>query len=343
MNGNTTAHIFSTLDAAIKSIASKSIFMKQILFCLLLSGSSSAMAQAEKPHVRAHHQVFYHDGNKAIMMAGGSTPLNGGSSFRFFNDLWRYDGKTWVSSGKAGDERSGVAIAFDTKRNKLYSYGGFTGDNTSHAELREFVNGQWKNLSDLPEMTATEGGMVYDSHRDRLIVFGGSAARGKLNNITWEWDGSSWKKVEGPGPEGRQAFAMVYDSKRKKTVVYGGMGSGPQEAYTDTWEFDGRTWTKISKPGPGQRLSPGVAYDEKRGLMILFGGVGKDGFLNDTWSWDGNEWKKLSETGPAKRAMGYMAYDKQRDRVVLFGGRLGWPNDANDTWEWDGKEWKENK
>ncbi|HMI80133.1 MAG TPA: hypothetical protein VK484_15145, partial [Ferruginibacter sp.] len=290
-------------------------------------------------------QVFYHDANKAVMMTGGSTPLDGGNSSRFFNDLWSFDGRSWKMIGNAGDERSGIAIAFDTKRNKLYSYGGFSGDNASHAELRVLVNGKWETLTDIPEMKASEPGLVYDSHRDKLIAFGGSAGRGLANNITWEWDGVTWKKFEGPGPEARQGFAMVYDTRRKKTVLYGGGGADFNQSvpFTDTWEFDGTAWTKITKPGPGKRLSSGFAYDEKRGLLVLFGGLGKGGFLHDTWGWDGNEWKMLSDAGPSKRAMGYMAYDKNRDRIVLFGGRLGWPNDANDTWEWDGMQWTEVK
>jgi hypothetical protein len=295
------------------------------------------------PPKRAHHALVYDEANKTILLTAGSTPLNEGSSFAFYNDLWNYSGKEWKQVGNAGDERSGIALAYNSKQHKIYSYGGFTADNTSHGELRVLENGTWRVLSDVPEMNAAEAGLVYDAQRDRLIAFGGSAGRGLLNNTTWEWVDSSWKKVEGPGPEGRQAFIMQYDTKRKKTVLYGGMGADPKETYTDTWEFDGTHWGKISKPGPGKRLSAGAAYDSKRGLLMLFGGVGSSGFVSDTWGWDGTEWKKLSDTGPAKRAMGYMAYDKQRDRVVLFGGRLGWPNDTNDTWEWDGKEWKEVK
>lgn len=293
------------------------------------------------PPRRAHHELVYDESSKTILMTGGSTPLNGGSSFDMFNDLWRFDGKIWKASGSAGDKRSGMKMAYDTKRNKVFSFGGWINGN-SLAELRVLENGNWKVLSNLPEMTAAESGFVYDEARDRLITFGGSAARGGLNNITWEWDGSSWKKFEGAGPEGRQGFAMIYDTKRKKTVLYGGGGASFGNAFSDTWEFDGSSWTKVSDSGPGKRSAPGYAYDAKRGVLILFGG-NNSGMQNDTWSWDGKEWKKLADAGPPARAMGYMAYDKNRDRIVMFGGRLGWPNDANDTWEWDGKEWKEIK
>lgn len=296
------------------------------------------------PSKRAHHELVYDDAAKSIVMTAGSTPLDGGSTFAFFNDIWRFNGNEWKPSGMAGDKRSGIKLAYDLKSDKLYSFGGYS-NNSSSAELRVMESGEWKVLSDYPEMKAAESGFVYDSHRDKFVAFGGSGGRGIVNNITWEWNGDSWKKFEGPGPEGRQAFAMVYDSKRNKTVLFGG-GDGTGKNFGDeVWEFDGTRWEKIisKETGPGPRVSPGYTFDTKRELMIIFGGISKEGMQGDTWSWDGKTWKQLATTGPSPRAMGYMAYDKNRDKIVLFGGRMGWPNDANDTWEWDGKEWKEIK
>ena len=105
-----------------------------ILVCFSLNAQSSN--EAAVPPKRAHHQLVYDEAGKTVMMTGGSTPLNGGQSFNFFNDLWTYNGKNWKQVGKAGDERSGIALAYDTKRNKIFSYGGFTGDNNTHGELR---------------------------------------------------------------------------------------------------------------------------------------------------------------------------------------------------------------
>jgi hypothetical protein len=297
-----------------------------------------------QPPVRAHHALVYDETTKTVLMTTGSTPLDGGNSFKFFNDVWSYDGKKWILKGIAGDERSGIGLAYDTKRKKLYSFGGYTGGDGSRSEFGVFENNDWKTISENPGILAAEPGFVYDSYRDRLITFGGSAGRGKANGETWEWDGNKWKKFEGPGPEARQALVMVYDSKRNRTILFGGGGiNGPGSIYGDTWEFDGSEWKKISDTGPAARVSAGYAYDSDKGLLILFGGMTKTGFVNDTWSYDGKEWKKLADTGPQARAMGYLAYDKERKKVVLFGGRLGWPNDTNDTWEWDGNKWNEIK
>jgi hypothetical protein len=277
------------------------------------------------------------------MMTAGSTALDSGNSFKFFNDIWVFNGVTWKLSGYAGDERSGIRMAFDTKRNKLFSFGGYPG--TFAAELRIFENGGWRILSNSPDMKVAEPGFVYDQDRDKLIAFGGSIQPGVVNNETWEWDGYSWIKFKGDGPGGRFASAMIYNTKEKKTMLFGGMDGEGKKFNDNVWEFDGVAWKQILNKGkgPGPRISPGYAYDSKRGLLIIFGGLGSDGMKGDTWSWDGKSWKQLAEKGPSPRAMGYMAYDNARDRIVLFGGRLGWPNDTNDTWDWDGEKWQEIK
>jgi hypothetical protein len=291
------------------------------------------------PHRRAHHELVYAENTKSVWMVGGSTPLNEGKSFKFFNDIWQYTQEGWSKTGHAGDERSGIRLAYDTRHNKLYSFGGFTPDNKSSAQLRVYENGDWKILTDLPEMQAAEPGFVYDTSRDRLLVFIGSPANDQMKSATWEWDGNKWSKFTGQSPPARQAFVMVYDSKRKRTVLFGGVGSD-QKKFGDTWELDGKKWVKVADDGPGARIATGYAYDSKRAMLVIFGGLSDSGILNDTWGWNGKEWKKLADTGPSPRMMGYMAYDKLRDRMVLFGGRLGWPNDSNDTWEWDGKIWE---
>ncbi len=296
-----------------------------------------------KPTRRAHHEMLYDETGKSVLLIGGSTPINGGQSAIFLNDIWRYNTTAWGKAAKVVDERSGIRLACDPDQNRIYSYGGFLNGNEYSGQLRVLENDEWKVMSDKPEMKAAEAGLVYDSKRKTLIAFGGSPGRGIVNNATWEWDGNSWKKYKNTGPGGRASFAMVYDSKRNRTVLFGGAGTTMDEKFGDTWEFDGKAWTKVADDGPGARIAPGYAYDSKRGTLIIFGGLGKDGVKGDTWSWDGKEWKKLSDTGPVPRMMGYMAYDKNRDRIVLFGGRLGWPNDAGDTWEWDGMKWSEIK
>ncbi|MBK8006354.1 MAG: hypothetical protein IPK12_21340 [Gemmatimonadetes bacterium] len=299
---------------------------------------------SQAPPARAHHSLVNSPAHGGILLTAGSTPHDGGQRCEFFNDLWLLDARGWRRLGTVGSMMSGVALAFDTRRQRLYSLGGYDGQ-TSLADFRVLEAGAWRVLAPFPGGPAAEPGLVYDAARDRLVAFGGSAAAGGAAGETWEYDGTTWSKKDIASPPGRQAHVLVYDAARKRVVLYGGMGAGapgrPGPQLADTWEYDGTRWNLRATTGPGPRLGAGATYDSKRGLLLLFGGAGPSGFLGDTWTWDGTTWRQVATTGPAPRVMGYLAYDPARDRTILFGGRTGWPDgDRNDTWEWDGAAWR---
>src|SRR5688572_7621022 len=100
--------------------------MKQKYFffiALWLPGIMINAQQGLAPPKRAHHALIYDESKKQVMLFGGSTPVDGGNSAIFLNDVWVYDGK-WTNSGEAGDKRSGIGLAFDSKRKKIFSFGG---------------------------------------------------------------------------------------------------------------------------------------------------------------------------------------------------------------------------
>ena len=293
------------------------------------------------PPKRAHHAMVYDEARNRIILAGGSTPVDGGQSFRFYDDVWALNGNTWTPLGSSGSERSGQKLAYDGTRRRVVSFGGFL--DRSLPDLLELHEDRWRALGTPPDRPVAEGGFVYDARRDRFIAFGGANGRSHSYGDTWAYEGGSWKQIaaDGVGPEPRQAFAMVYDTARDRVVLYGGM-SPAGTAFSDTWEFDGESWKKLDVTGPGTRLAPGAAYDGTRREMVMFGGQSGGGPNGEAWTWNGRVWKKAAETGPSPRSMGYMAYDGVRNRIVLFGGRTSYPDgDMNDTWEWNGREWKE--
>jgi hypothetical protein len=275
-----------------------------------------------------------------VVVTGGSSPLDAeGQRYAMYDDTWRFDGQGWTLLSHSDRQMSGMRLAWDSRRNRLLSFGGWNAG-VSFGDLRVLEGGRWRVLGTLTEMPTTEGGFVYDSRRDRLVLFGGGP-----DSATWQHDGEQWSRWEGNNPPRRQAHLMVYDEQRGRTVLYGGVGIVPRGAppvrFGDTWEFDGERWTQVDVPGPGPRFAAGGTYDSRRGLVLLFGGLDGEGTHNDLWAFDGTSWRRLADDGPPIRSMGGLAYDAARDRVVLFGGRRGWPDDLNDTWEWDGRAWTE--
>ncbi|MBX3114394.1 MAG: hypothetical protein KF836_07485 [Fimbriimonadaceae bacterium] len=292
--------------------------------------------QPATPRVRAHHDLVYDEASKNILLFGGSTPLEDGKSFEFYNELWRLNGERWNLVGNIGKPISSFRLAYDKHKRKVFSYGGYTSAGEVVGDFRVLEGNQWRTITANPEMAAAEPGFVYDSKRKILVAFGGSA-NGKSNTATWEWSGEKWEKVSCSPPTVRGSFVMVFDEKAQRTILV--TTSGEADSRMTTWAYDGKTWSTVDSQGPEKRVAASSAYDSRRGVIILFGGFGSAGVFADTWEWNGKSWRRVAENGPRARGMGYMAYDSHRDRTVMFGGRYSWPNDANDTWEWDGKSW----
>ena len=272
----------------------------------LLLSAIPALSQSATPARRAHHSLVFDDASKRVLLTGGSTPVDGGRTFTFFNDLWAFDGRSWKSVGESGQKLSGAQLAWDSRRNRVLSFGGYAGQ--SSGDLRVLVGGaSWNTIGQHPVYRAAEPGFVHDVRRDRFVTFGGSAGPRSALGETWEWSDAGWNKVNTPGPPARQAHVMVFDAKRNRTVIFGGMGvaaSGPPPLLGDTWEFDGVTWTRKQATGPAPRASAGAAFDSKRGIVVIFGGSGPDGFFGDTWSWDGTTWRKLAGHGAGRACDG---------------------------------------
>ena len=319
------------------------ILAVRIALCLVAVSSLSTLPMQEpSPPARAHHALAYDPQARRVVLTAGSTPRDSGRSFEFFADVWAFDGERWSEVSRSGDRLSGIGLAFDARRGRLNSFGGY--DGSARGDLRVLDPEGWRTLARFDDMRTSEPGVAYDARRGRLVVFGGSARRGHAYGETWELDGTRWHRVDVTGPPARQAHLMVFDERRGRVVVFGGMGTAPESerppVLGDTWEYDGVRWTRLDVAGPSPRMAAGAAYDARRGMVVVFGGSGQDGFLGDTWGWDGTSWRRLADTGPAARVMGQLAYDAARDRIVMFGGRRGWPNgDLADTWEWNGSAW----
>ena len=338
MNGS-----FKTTPRATANVSRVRLVVVAFALVPLVAVSSRSMVRDGAPPARAHHALAYDPVARRVVLAGGSTPHDSGRSFEFFNDLWAFDGRRWIALPASGDRLSGIRLAFDTRRARLVSWGGY--DGSSRGDLRVLEPDGWRTVGTYPDMRVAEPGAVYDTRRDRLVAFGGSTSRDDANADTREHDGTRWHRIDVAGPPPRQAHVMVFDERRGRVVVFGGMGRAAAEGERparlgDTWEYDGAHWTRLDVDGPSPRFAAGATYDSERGMVVVFGGIGNGGFLGDTWAWNGTAWRRLSDTGPAPRGMGELAYDAERDRVVLFGGRRGWPDgDLADTWEWDGTRW----
>src|SRR5689334_22410715 len=100
----------------------------------LLALAVNILGAQQTPPRRAHHALVYDEARKKVLMTAGSTPVDGGKSFTFFNDLWEFDGTHWSALPPSGGMMSGIALAYNTKEQRVVSFGGYNGQ--SLADLR---------------------------------------------------------------------------------------------------------------------------------------------------------------------------------------------------------------
>lgn len=174
--------------------------------------------------------MVYDSVRSVVVLAGGSTTPDGGKTYTTCDDVWSYNGQECRALGSSGALRSGVALAFDSKRARVLAYGGYCPCNKTNSgaymDLQELRGGTWVKIAAIPSRPSADSRMVYDSRRDRLVLFGGSRGRQRLTDL-WEFDGAEWHQRDIATPAEWRDFAMACDEARGRTVVVGSLGTAP--------------------------------------------------------------------------------------------------------------------
>jgi len=116
------------------------------LSTIVIAIANVAVAQTT-PRARAHHSIVYDEANKRVVLFGGSTPVDGGSRFDFFDDMWAFDGKAWTPLAASGEKLSGLGAAYDSRSGVITSFGGYNGS-SSVGPVRVMKNGEWNTVGE---------------------------------------------------------------------------------------------------------------------------------------------------------------------------------------------------
>jgi hypothetical protein len=297
--------------------------------------------------------------HRTVLFAGYQVASGGG----LLSDIWEWDGTNWSPRTPTAQspiplKRFDHAAAFDSTRNRLVVFGGYSGGDVGLTALGD--TWEWNSSAaawsqatpDSPSSSnpspRSHSAMSYDLDRQRVVLFGGDVFNGTYDttgafhsetNELWEWNNSSWtQRITSTGPSARTGAAMAYDALHHRSVMYSGV---PNE----TWWWNGTTWTHPLVPNPPARTNTAMVYDAARQNIVMFGGYNPNdptyvNYFSDTWLYDGLNWSQQTPAiAPQKRWGHAMAYDASRQRVVLYGGYGGFLLYLNDTWEWDGTSW----
>ena len=242
------------------------------------------------------------------------------------------------------------SLVHDPVRNRLISFGGWTGNSFLGDTWVAALEGpfQWLPLPTAGTAPSSRRGhsAVYDPVRDRMLVFGG--VRGlndsQLLNEVWELsltDPPTWQQIfpEGTPPSPRFINAYAYDPVADRLIVVGGYDGGFRN---DTWALSLSgvpSWSQLSPAGtpPVGRDDLPSAYDPVRHRLILFGGFDGSTILNDVWALSlagETAWEELQPAGPlpAARRTSSLIYEPAGDRLILFAGWNGGPG-YQDVWQ----------
>jgi len=295
-----------------------------------------------RPEPRAGHEIVYDAALQMVLLVNvGSESSELGVPAK----IWGWDGLQWrVVNDERLEGRNLGGVAYDSKRNVLVVYGGWS-PNKCYNDTWEWNGQTWSKLPVEGPGVCDHFAMVYDSRRGRVVLFGGQDPGMTLHGDTWEWDGSSWAKVieeSNTTPPKRTHYALGYDSEREVVLMFGGY-SPTLGDLNDLWAWNGITWSEIKRDeSPSARTGARMAFDAKRKVMVLQGGNRNNTMLNETWTWNGKKWTQVESENLPARGYHAMTYDPIRERVVLFGGQSGLTTASpllGDTWEWDGKQW----
>lgn len=240
----------------------------------------------------------------------GGMGVDSKSTYVTYNDLWKYDGTTWIwISGDSLPDGHGV-----------YGVKG-KGDTKNTPGARTVASCAYR-----AGIAYLYGGIGYDSED---FVSG-------LDDL-WTWDGFKWTWVSGNkigdqvpnrvlkgqphpnnSPGNRRGAAVTIDSNGHFWLFGGSSAKATPHYNDDLWKWDGSMWTWVSGGSEGKEEGgiygmkgqkkafnkPGnrvftKAWVSRDGDFMMFGGWGHTtsslkGELNDVWKWDGAFWTYLS-------------------------------------------------
>lgn len=222
----------------------------------------------------------------------------GSSTTGHLNDLWRFDGSSWIYEEGNAPNADG---RYGTK-------------GVPHALNRPGGRRGATMWVDLSGDVWVFGGYGYDD---------ASPGWGHLNDL-WRYDGTDWTWVSGSSVQnqlgtygtqgvsdaantpGARANSVSWIDEGGDFWLYSGTGfnSLAQSTLSDLWHFDGLTWTWVSGSATGPELdshgtlgvpsasnTPGVrlgatTWTDSTGDLWMFGGA----YRNDLWRHDGSVW-----------------------------------------------------
>src|SRR3989339_677697 len=144
---------------------------------------------------------------------------SGDSSYLKLNSKW-----TNMNNTSGPSPRNGSYYAFDSNRNKILIFGGYTGTTRlSDTWAYSLSTNTWESKAS-GTSSRYKGAMVYAPVADKIVLFGGTSDGGTPLGETWVYDvsGNTWtQKTPVSPPSNRFYHSMCYIGGGKYLLVGG--------------------------------------------------------------------------------------------------------------------------
>jgi hypothetical protein len=296
--------------------------------------------KGQSPSASGRHMAALGDGSMWVFGGRFRDAQQASGPYTLYSDLFRLDvaARAWHNVDVQGDTpaaRASGALVWDTKRKRLWLFGGNTStDGASYQPLADLWSfeprtSSWKQAQPSGQGPAARllHAALYDERRDALIVYGGADAGAfapdardfgdlwslSLNDLSWQ----RLHPGGGTAPDERFWGALAYEQKRATYLLFGGHDDQALGNRNDTWRYDpdARQW---------QPLAEGDTFDKQANGVCDF----PPDFAN------------IDPTLPERRSAHALVWSEACGHALLFGGKTDC-GAIDDVWSFDGKRWQE--
>lgn len=193
-----------------------------------------------RPAAREDARMVYDRARQVTLLYGGETvnPLDHIDDDTILDDLWQWDGLSWVEQKSAvmPPPRIWAAFGYDAAREQAVLVGGYGRLDDGSVGLRSdtwtWDGVAWTERSPAHVPEARENaGLVFDPVRKRLMLIGGLCADTCQG---WEWNGEDWSPFDQPPLAPGVDFRWTFDVARRQAV---GVPAASLHLSQDVWLY----------------------------------------------------------------------------------------------------------
>ena len=282
---------------------------------------------------------------------GNAYIFSGYNSVYFYNDLWRFNGTSWVQVIANGVNSSPSArygaVAWTDNNGNAYVFGGYSDIGFYYNDLWQFNGSNWTQLianGVTGSPSSRWGAVSWTNKSSNAYVFGGYN-NGYYYNDLWGFIGNTWVQIIANGVNGSpsaRASSTSWTDNQGYVYVFGGKNS---TFLNDLWKIDKTNWSQIYANSVNKILPRGrsgaVSWIDNLGNTYLFGGSGNS-IYNDLWKYNGSNWTQLIANGvtgsPSSRWCA-VSWTDNNGNAYVFGGAGN--TLYNDLWKFNGTIWSQ--